>query len=765
MAFRLDPDVWLRAAGKTGHRPAVAAASLVVAAVLAGTATVPGQTRSPTRPGANVPRPGGSTAPASAEGPDGGTESVPTTQPGPAQPAEAAKRAALAPPRSRRPAPIALTPTYPDVSTARRASTRPAGDPRPLPVDVVSDAEVEQAIRRGADALIDQFDEKTGRLRAGGDAGTTALCAYALVAAGVAVDDPRLRTTHPFINAVLDATRAATVNPNSATYSIGLRAAALSAGGRPADLDAIRADVRTLAFGHTEGAYGYAPAGMRGRRPMFPATWRDNSNSQYGLLGVWAGAEAGADTPGGYWKVVYDYWAGSQFPNGKWDYLAQPPRDVAGSIRSPIVGNLGGRGPSGSLSMTLAGAASVLVASEYAEADGGFRVGRAPYPPPLRSALGWLEKDDNAVDLRAAWWGYTVYGVERVGLQSGLKYLGKHDWFRVLARQAIDRQLGDGSWGDLLETSYALLFLSRGRLPILMNKLRLDDAPGRDVGDAWNNRPHDVDFLARFTAKQVEKGLNWQVISLGREPEDWLDAPILFLGSHQRLSFKEPELAKLRRYVEAGGMIVTNADSDAFNGAGGLAALAAGGPQSANAFDAYVADLAAKLFPQYEYRDVPTAHPLLTALYRLENPRPVLKGVSNGSRLLLVHSPKDVAVAWQRRDAKDPKLGQPAHRLGVNLFVYAAGRRQELYRHRLESAFVPARPGPAAAAVAVARLRYAGNWDPEPGAWPRFARVTAWKTNVAVGVRTEDVGRLLPGAAAVAHLTGTRAWGPAPAEL
>ena len=91
----------------------------------------------------------------------------------------------------------------------------------------------------------------------------------------------------------------------------------------------------------------------------------------------------------------------------------------------------------GTLSMTSAGTASLFVAEDYLYgARFGVRVGREPFSPPLKRALDWWERGGDINVGVAAWWGYTLYGIERVGLASGFKYFGKHDWYRVLAARA-----------------------------------------------------------------------------------------------------------------------------------------------------------------------------------------------------------------------------------------------------------------------------------------------------------------------------------------
>nr|ASV46798.1 hypothetical protein [uncultured bacterium] len=429
------------------------------------------------------------------------------------------------------------------------------------------------------------------------------------------------------------------------------------------------------------------------------------------------------EAPLKYWEAVDKHWADSQCANGQWAY------------------GDGGRG-GGTLSMTAAGTASMFVTQEYISLKDlrlrrrGDDVGREPFSEPLRKALAWFEQGDNSVTLNGSWWGYTLYGIERVGLASGFKYFGTHDWYRELARQVVARQQANGSWGDPIETSYALLFLARGRHPILMNKLRFDGY--------WANRPRDAANLARFAGRQFERPLNWQVVNLQRDWYDWLDSPILYVASHTAPRFADADYEKLRRYAEAGGLIFTHADG------------------TDRRFDQWARGLAAKLFPKYEMQDLRHDHPVYSVLFKTEF-RPRLRAVSNGSRLLMIHSPGDMARQWQARNTA-PGQGQGKHlfELGTNLFIYAAGKRD--LRNRLDSPHVTP-PGPAPlGTVAVARLEYAGNWDPEPAAWGRFARVFQRRTGTGLEVRTVRWRDLRPGLAPFAHVTGTARYAPTAEE-
>ena len=99
---------------------------------------------------------------------------------------------------------------------------------------------------------------------------------------------------------------------------------------------------------------------------------------------------------------------------------------------------------------------------------------------------------------------------------------------------------------------YSLLFLARGRHPIIMNKLRFEGRGRIGLRDVAN--------LARFASRELERPLNWQVVPITRDWTDWMDSPILYLASHQAPKITESEIAKLRRFIDAGGLLFTQAD-------------------------------------------------------------------------------------------------------------------------------------------------------------------------------------------------------------
>ena len=376
-------------------------------------------------------------------------------------------------------------------------------------------------------------------------------------------------------------------------------------------------------------------------------------------------------------------------------------------------------------------------------------VGRDPLTPPLALGLSWLERSDNCVNTpnpKTHYIGYDLYGLERVALASGFKYFGKHDWYRELSANALGTQWPTGAWGRapdgadaLVDTAYTLLFLARGRYPLLMNKLRFEKSDVTRVDNKpqtgyWANRPRDLANLTRFASRQLERGLNWQAVSTEAPWHDWLDAPVLYIASHQAPALDDAEYEKIRQFVDAGGLVFTHAD----NGAA--------------AFNRWVSKLVEKVTPGRKLEDLPQDHVLYELNYRIKTPKPPLQGVSNGSRMLLVHTPEDLASSWQQRGER---TAGDAFRLGLNIALYAAGKTD--FRNRLSSPFVPEPKSEPRGTVQIARVKYEGNWDPEPGAWTRFARMFQWQTAFVAQVKPVEFAGLKEAGVEVAHLTGNAA--------
>jgi hypothetical protein len=608
--------------------------------------------------------------------------------------------------------PVATKPAAPPPPHAQLAALR-AVVPTDKAAHQLTDEEIGKSIQRAVDFLASQFSKS--RLKNADNyfpetfAGLNALCVYALLHAGQTIADARLGPQTPLIKEWIARLKESPMEGNRATYSRSLRIAALAVYDRPEDRATLTKDAEWLLGTTMRGAYTYGKPPESTTRGS--NNW-DNSNSQYGALGIWAATEAGFRAPNNFWMEVESHWIDAQTHSGGWGY-------------SP-----GAQGAT--LSMTAAGVSVLFVAREQlgtVTAANEVGAATAALSRPLARGLEWLDEGDNGINIDGGHRGYTLYGIERAGLASGYKYFGKHDWYLELASKVVAEQREDGSWdggdGKLAETAFTTLFLARGRHPVFMSKLRFEGN--------WANRSRDLANLTRFASKELERQLNWQTVGLERQWYEWADSPVLYIASDEPPNFTDADVEKLKNFVEAGGLIFTHAD------------------KNSQAFSTYVSTLVARLFPQYPLQALPPDHMIYSTVF---NPttKPPLLAVSNGARLLLVHSPTDLARHWLLRPLKS---NRPSYETAVNVAVYAIGKRE--FRNRLSTIYVPEFEGHTIGTIPIARLKYDGQWNPEPGAWRRMARVFARQTSIALDPIETEISDLKFETAPIAHLTGTGA--------
>ena len=587
-----------------------------------------------------------------------------------------------------------------------------------------SDEGVQKAIEAAKDKLWQMYQEDQGHWPEPNRppdpkvksyrGGYTALACYGLLAAGESPQDPRMKRALQWLSK----------EDMNATYCLGLRAQvwtflppsqgrALLAKDAKQLMDSIaRPKLPPVDFNRNPryGSYGYVSAGE-----ITPGG--DHSNSQFGVLGVWAAARENMEVPSWYWQLVYRHWEHTQNADGGWGYNYVATKDRG---KDPSKGT-----------MTAAGLASLFVAFDNLYADKFTTCGRNSVIPPIQKGLDWFDRHyDPTKSFGGGPFHYYLYGVERVGLASGYKYFGKKDWYKLGAAELVRTQHG-GGWGDLPNTVFSLLFLVRGRAPVLVNRL---EYPGD-----WNNRPRALANLMRWTGRKIEGEVNWQIINLQSPVEEWHDAPVLLITGSQAPELTDAHLAKLRRYVQEGGMLVTIAECTgrAFDAAWRGAAGRQG--------------LYEKLFGGYEIQRLPPDHKIYSAHFTVPGRTP-LWGVSNGVRLLALHTVSDLPLHWQTNSYATQA---DAFELAFNMIYYTTDRAS--FRHRGTSPWPRNQPTVPLRLAKVARVRYEGNWDPEPLAWERFALLMGQKWQTRLTVEPVEADKLDPQAHRVAAMTGTGA--------
>lgn len=559
--------------------------------------------------------------------------------------------------------------------------------------------------------------------------GLTAMATYALLAAGESSLDPRIDKAVRFLldnEADIVGTYAVALRgqvwlllPDNHPERKRIRAAVKR------DRDLLTAsmydDPRQPSYGFY--TYYYDPAD----RTAKPQGHYDRSTGQYAVLGMWALERAGAEVPARYWQVQDQVWRRAQNADGGWEYKDEGPTTP---------------------NMAVAGLATLFITHEHLADASGQCKGNAPNPN-IERGLSWMDK--NAARMIEEGNLYGTYGVERIGVASGRKFFGATDWYAAGAEWLVRRQSADGSWMPedgthnprrVPNTCFALYFLTRGRAPVVMNKLEWRSVTREGKESGWNQRPRDAAGFTRWMERNLNRHwLNWQVVGLGSDVNDLHDAPILYLAGSEAFAFTAAEEAKLKAYIESGGLLLANADC------------------GREAFARSVRTLGKKLFPRYDVRELEPGHLIFTAeQFRADRwkRKPQVLGLSNGVReLMLLVGQDDLGRAWNARaDRSRPE----AFQLGANVYLYASGNPLRP-PYKGETHIVSDDDGQPPRTIRVARLQAGENPDPEPGGWRRLDAVMQ-NANLATLEGYEQLvkpgeGKLQAGAYKLAHLTGT----------
>ena len=488
--------------------------------------------------------------------------------------------------------------------------------------------------------------------------------------------------------------------------------------------------LRSLRQGKEGVMWQYAPPPTK----TFYSHIGDFSNTNYGVLGLWAACDERLEVPAGVWKGLEGTYISGQLEDGGWGYYHRI--DAADRFAKS------------SASMTTAGIASLYLILDQIHAGegglGGFR--KLPAYKSIQGGIAWMGKNFSAVT-NPGWEefaSYYFYNCERVATAAGMKYFGTHDWFREIAATLLAKQGADGSisfrlnplyGGVPCDTSFSLLFLSKGSAPVIFNKLQ-------HAGD-WDNRLRDLGVLAEWLGRESERPANWQTVGLDAPAEDLTDSRILYIAGTKPLTFKPEEMAKLKRYVELGGTLVFQADSGSLN------------------FETSAAKLLSELWPRLEVTDVKwDSHPLGNIYEPIKVSPYHVRQLASPTRVFAFILRGEPAASWERRLYS---TASPAFALGANLHYYAndlAALKDMPTKLTLFGEPFRAAPPPAARTITLARIKYGENphvWDPEPLAFERFSRVLAAREKVSLQIKTITPGELAQSGARIAHLTGTAA--------
>ena len=238
-------------------------------------------------------------------------------------------------------------------------------------------------------------------------------------------------------------------------------------------------------------------------------TWRDNSNSQYAVMGLKAASLLGADfdrkvlaaearrltrcyLPDSNMAAIRVKLEGeddkkrtsvdqaASIVPGGWDYTSAKSTPADGSVQ-----------PFPASGMTAAGVSSLVICRDELRLHGQLDVTlKADIDLHINGALHWIGakfghryyRGASMPRIYAEGWGkyYDMYSIERAGVLSNVRLMAGVEWYAEGARLLVETQQTDGGWPDIVgklstETSpepdivdhcFAILFLSRAVVPV-----------------------------------------------------------------------------------------------------------------------------------------------------------------------------------------------------------------------------------------------------------------------------------------------------------
>lgn len=257
--------------------------------------------------------------------------------------------------------------------------------------------------------------------------GRTALSTYALLHAGRGKDDPAVKRALTFLGLDGDYDRPIAVK---STYEAGCLLLLLHALGPKSKPKIHRICKWLVETVHSSGLWAY------------PAGTPDLSNTQYAVMGLKVGMLHDFKAPPKLWTKLEDGTLALQHASGAFRYNS-------GTLYRAT--------------MTHAALLSLSIAEEAL----GKKKPESAIAAAIEKGHQWYEKNymiehppfGEGYDMGNL--HYYLYGIERYATWFGKKTIGEHDWYKEGATFLLDRQNDDGSWGNVEQTCFAILFLRK----------------------------------------------------------------------------------------------------------------------------------------------------------------------------------------------------------------------------------------------------------------------------------------------------------------
>jgi Domain of unknown function (DUF4159) len=481
--------------------------------------------------------------------------------------------------------------------------------------------------------------------------GLTALGVLALFEAGAPPQNPTVARCLKYLRAL----------PPKQSYTVGLQTAVFCLTGEKQDRPLIQRNLAWIAKMRVKEGWGY-----EARFKNSP----DHSINEYILLGVHEAWRVGFQVDPKLLEEVHQLYA--ENTDGEWKYRNQ---------RVP------------SLSMTAAGLFNLLVTGEDGArprkllANGSDPLcGKYSDEKVVQGGIDFLGKhfpDDIAqAALKFPHPFYSLHGMQRAGERTGYRFLGGKDWYRIGCEYLVKTQKPNGSWDGgnrgldrwpAVATSLSLLFLVRGRTPVLVAELGFGKIM-KQQRLGWDSKRNDARHLVEYASRELfaeqlkqrssRRGLAWQVFRSQhlkhlKPPAlagELLKSRLVYISGHwPKGGLTNQEEAVIKIYLAKGGFIFADncCNSKPFD----------------SAFRKLIKKVTGKdLVP------LKKDHAVFSTRFPVDSREYPLEGIQTNGRATVVYCPRALSGYYENNDTSSEK-GKKAFHVAANVIAYAGGKR------------------------------------------------------------------------------------------
>jgi hypothetical protein len=229
-------------------------------------------------------------------------------------------------------------------------------------------------------------------------------------------------------------------------------------------------------------------------------------------------------------------------------------------------------------------------------------------------AVGWEENEDDAYQ------AYESADAQKLGINVFAYATAQRAWAKQTAKKMKFADLDAGRSTDRVFLSQVV------------------------YGGEWKTRHVGLSVLLHTFNQKTQVPVAYAVREVRLSEANLFDSPLLYLTGHEGVTLGEGEIARLRQYLQNGGMLFAEACC------------------GRKGFDASFRALLKKVFPDTPLQPIPPEHSLfsmpnaigevgltaaLAAQMKKTTARPTLLGVEVGGRYTVVYSPYGLAGGWE----------------------------------------------------------------------------------------------------------------------